>query len=84
WEYTLDRGHGSAFDIYADMGAPRSLSAEDAEYLRNTAVPRRRTWTVNPAGELSLSFTAEPLGIKLLELRKIGESDGEGRSLPGD
>ncbi|MDR3174633.1 MAG: helix-turn-helix domain-containing protein, partial [Treponema sp.] len=40
WEYTLDRGHGSAFDIYADMGAPRSLSAEDAEYLRNTAVPR--------------------------------------------
>jgi xylan 1,4-beta-xylosidase len=75
WEYTLDRRHGSAFDIYTDMGAPRTLPAEDAAYLRAAAIPHRRVRTVQADGELSLSFTAEPLGIKLLEIRK---SAGEG------
>jgi xylan 1,4-beta-xylosidase len=70
WEYTLDRAHGSAFDIYAGMGMPETLSASDAEYLRNTAVPHRHTWTVKPKGDLTLSLTAPPLGIKLLEIRR--------------
>jgi xylan 1,4-beta-xylosidase len=79
WEYTLDRKHGSAFDIYADMGMPQTLSEEDAEYLRSAAVPHRRTWTAASEGDLSLSFTAEPLGIKLLEVRKLaGTGEGGG------
>lgn len=76
WEYTLDRGHGSAFDIYADMGMPQTLSEEDAEYLRGAAVPHRHVRTVNAGGSLSLTFTAEPLGIKLLELRKTAGTGG--------
>jgi xylan 1,4-beta-xylosidase len=78
WEHTLDRRHGSAFDIYAGMGAPRTLSAEDAAYLRAAAVPHRRVRTVQADGELSLSFTAEPLGIKLLEIRKSAEEEDWG------
>jgi xylan 1,4-beta-xylosidase len=49
-EYTLDRLHGSAYDLYVEMGMPPRLSAADADYLRESARPHLSIRTLN-AGE---------------------------------
>ncbi|MDR1398320.1 MAG: helix-turn-helix domain-containing protein [Treponema sp.] len=75
-EYTLDRSHGSAYDLYVDMGMPLRLSATDADYLRESARPHLSVRTLN-AGEggqpVELRLTVQPLGIKFLELQRVRE-----------
>jgi xylan 1,4-beta-xylosidase len=67
-EYTLDRGHGSAFDLFAEMGLPQSLSASDTDYLREAARPALTIRTIQAAGEITIPVTLEPHGIKLIEI----------------
>ena len=75
-EYTLDRLHGSAYDLYVDMGMPPRLSATDADYLRERARPHLSVRTLNASEDgqpLELRLTVQPLGIKFLELQKVRE-----------
>jgi xylan 1,4-beta-xylosidase len=75
-EYTLDRLHGSAYDLYVDMGMPPRLSAFDADYLRESARPHLSLRTLNAGEEgqpVELRLTVQSLGIKFLELQRVRE-----------
>ncbi len=37
--YSLDREHGSAFDIWVEMGMPENMTQDEINYLKDVSVP---------------------------------------------
>ncbi|AEF86905.1 beta-1,4-xylosidase with transcriptional regulator of AraC/XylS family [Treponema primitia ZAS-2] len=72
-EYTLDRTHGSAFDIFADMGFPQELSSYDTEYLRSMAHPHTTVKSISLTGSFTTQVIVPPQGIKMIILKKTVE-----------
>jgi xylan 1,4-beta-xylosidase len=70
-EYTLDREHGSAFDLFVKMGMPQTLSREDAAYLRAMSRPALEIKRLALNGKFNARFVLPPHGVKLLLLKKI-------------
>jgi len=67
-ESILNWKHGSAFDIWVKMGAPK-LTPEDVSYLKAVSVPKIIGRSEVPEdGKLRLNATLEPLEVRLIEL----------------
>jgi xylan 1,4-beta-xylosidase len=69
----FDRQHGSAYDAWAAMGAPRHILPSDLEVLRrqtelDVAVER----LVTPDGRLDWATTVQPFGVVLVEISLSG------------
>jgi len=66
----FDREHGSAYDAWVDMGAPRHIRPDDLKVLRrrmelDVSVQRVAT----PANALEWTVAVQPFGVTLLEIR---------------
>ena len=64
---TLSRKHGSSYDRWAEMGAPKSLSLEDVEYLKAGACPRMTSQYVEVDDSQTCISILEPHGVELIE-----------------
>lgn len=69
----FDRQHGSVYDAWAAMGAPKHILPADLEVLRrqmelDTAVER----IAAPDGRLDWVTTVQPFGVTLVEIRSAG------------
>ena len=73
-EFIVDRAHGSAFDAWVDMGAPRQgvsldLDRRRLELLKASAFPRARTLPLEAAnGVLDYRCTLEPLEFRVTQI----------------
>jgi xylan 1,4-beta-xylosidase len=65
---TLGRKYGSSYDRWVEMGAPKSLSPEDVEYLKAGARPRITSQYIEVANSLTCISILEPHGVELIEL----------------
>lgn len=67
---TISRSQGSSYDTWVAMGAPVSLTQEDVQYLKASAVPRRHVQyvKVEPGEALTVHSSLEPHGVELIEL----------------
>jgi xylan 1,4-beta-xylosidase len=72
-EYTLDREHGSAYDLYSKMGRPQTLGPDEIAYLRGAARPHLsvRKTSADPDGIVRVRFTVQGHGVKLIELTPL-------------
>jgi xylan 1,4-beta-xylosidase len=69
----FDRQHGSVYDSWASMGAPRHILPADLEVLRckmELDVAAQRIAT--PGGRFAWTATVEPFGVTLLEIQSVG------------
>jgi xylan 1,4-beta-xylosidase len=71
-EHTLDREHGSAFDLYARMGFPSRLTGDDTAYLRGLSRPDISVRKQRFNGAAKIEMVIPPHGVKMVQLRKIG------------
>ena len=65
---TIGRKHGSSYDRWVEMGAPKSLCSEDVEYLKAGAQPRMTSQYVEVEGSRACISILEPHGVELIEL----------------
>lgn len=73
-DYVFNREHGSSFDEWLRMGTPYTLSRDEVEFLRNSAMPSIRTRTRHAVdGHLDISVTIPPHGAVLLCFDKAEE-----------
>ena len=66
----VNRQNGSAYDLWAEMGAPEELTAEMISYLKQKNCPEITYRTVNCNGNLLLDTALQPHGAVLLEITK--------------
>lgn len=74
--YRLDREHGSVFDEWVAMGAPRSLSEDELAYLRGRAGPAVRSERIRAEGDYVCDNLLPPHGVQLTVIRKLHGADG--------
>ncbi|WP_242235933.1 helix-turn-helix domain-containing protein [Bacillus cereus group sp. BfR-BA-01316] len=65
---TLGRKHGSSYDRWVEMGAPKSLCSEDVEYLKAATHPRMTSQYIEVHNGQTCISILEPHGIELIEL----------------
>ncbi|MFJ8527445.1 helix-turn-helix domain-containing protein [Bacillus sp. NPDC094106] len=65
---TIGRKHGSSYDRWVEMGAPKSLCSEDVEYLKAGARPRMTSQYVEVDNGRTCISILEPHGAQLIEL----------------
>lgn len=65
---TIGRKHGSSYDRWVEMGAPKSLCPEEVEYLKAGARPRMTSKYVEVDNSQSCISILEPHGVELIEL----------------
>jgi xylan 1,4-beta-xylosidase len=70
-EYTLDRDHGSSFDLYARMGFPSHLNHDDTAYLMGASRPAISVRTQRFTGVARIPLFIPPHGVKMVQIRKI-------------
>ncbi|MDE6441321.1 MAG: helix-turn-helix domain-containing protein [Clostridia bacterium] len=67
-EHILNQKHGSAFDEWVRMGAPK-LNVESIEYLKRICVPKLEIRNENfDNGILSIHADLEPLEVRFIEI----------------
>lgn len=67
----LSKSHGSSFDEWLRMGAPKELSEKEAVLLDGKAVPAVTIQQQDVSGELILETELAPLEIKMIILERI-------------
>ena len=65
---TIGRKHGSSYDRWVEMGAPKSLCSEEVEYLKAGARPRMTSQYVEVDNSRTCISILEPHGAQLIEL----------------
>lgn len=65
---TIGRKHGSSYDRWVEMGAPKSLCPEDVEYLKAGSRPRMISQNVEVDNSQTCISILEPHGVELIEL----------------
>lgn len=70
-EQTVNREHGSAFDIWVHIGAPEYLNPEEVQYISNKSVPlyQKRIEIIKDSYVVQRCLT--PHEIRLIEIRCI-------------
>ncbi|MDF2859272.1 MAG: beta,4-xylosidase with transcriptional regulator of AraC/XylS family, partial [Neobacillus sp.] len=68
--YTLDRDHGSAFDLYQKMGSPDNLTISDTKYLEYAARPTLQIFSHNIEDDFSGTMQIPQHGICMMILEK--------------
>lgn len=66
--HTLNREHGSSYDMWLSMGAPESLTADDIHYLKKHVTPRRHVREIELENHYSCISMLEPHAVELIEL----------------
>ena len=70
-EYILNRAHGSAFDMWVEMGAPAALTQEECALLDDRAQPMlHRGILAAQDGELHIHAELEPLEVRFVHLKQ--------------
>lgn len=70
--YSISREHGSSYDAYMAMGAPKTLSEKQKIYLESVSVPGHQfeRMMVDSSGELLLSAVLDEHEVRLITLEK--------------
>ncbi|GLX70948.1 GH39 family glycosyl hydrolase [Paenibacillus glycanilyticus] len=70
--HTLNRENGSSYDLWLQLGAPESLTADDIQYLRTKTSPKRHVQEVELLeNHIPLTSILEPHSVELIELIPI-------------
>lgn len=77
--YRLNRAHGSAYDLWARMGAPEQMSAEEIRYLRNNCYPEMRVENRVLSGRYHDKAVLPVHGVELILLQKQYQGEGARR-----
>lgn len=67
-ETRLNRHHGSAYDLWIEMGSPEELDAEMTEYLQRKNCPEISYYMQESNGHLLFDTILQPHGVVLLEI----------------
>lgn len=68
--YEIDRQHGSAYDAWADMGAPTDVDDYERAFLERKSYPGYRTEKFMVNKELILEETVGQHEVRLIRIRK--------------
>ena len=69
--YTINREHGSAFDLWLELGAPQSLTTADIEYLNTKGVPKQVVRQEEIEKSWNITCDLGPHEVRLLELSPV-------------
>ncbi|WP_171645246.1 GH39 family glycosyl hydrolase [Paenibacillus phytorum] len=73
--HTINRQHGSAFDLWVQMGAPVHMDADTLDYLKQASCPRLTVEQVEiKDSAYTLVSTLSPHEVQLVELVKGNQS----------
>jgi len=70
-EYMFDRGHGSAFDAWVDLGAPPDPTEGELEFIRRKTGPEYKIAFLEGQETFRKVVTVQPHGVSLIELQKL-------------
>lgn len=70
-KYKVSRAHGSSFDTWLDMGAPKYLSAGEVSYLKNASQPRYHIQTKRLSKTYTFECSLEPHEVWLIVIRPL-------------
>ena len=69
-EYFINQDHGSSFDTWVQMGAPKDINEETAEMLEAHSMPGLYTYSETVEnGQLTIKTTLEPLEVRFIEIQ---------------
>ncbi len=68
--YRLNRSHGSAFDLWVEMGAPEQMSAQEIKYLKKSSYPRMQVQNTILSGRYQEKVVLPVHGVELILLQK--------------
>ncbi|WP_426452133.1 GH39 family glycosyl hydrolase [Paenibacillus sp. S-38] len=68
---SVSREHGSAYDLWLDMGAPEELTPGDIRYLNAGSLPRQEVKEVEVSDVLTLKCSLSPHEVQLLCIRPV-------------
>jgi xylan 1,4-beta-xylosidase len=66
--HVLNQQYGSAFDRWVDMGAPKTLTAEETLYLKHISIPNQHMSEVSIEGSLVITADLAPHEVRLYEV----------------
>lgn len=69
-QFSVNRDHGSSFDAWVRMGAPKLLTKAGLKHLEACAEPAYRVWEMQCDQEMTLETALEPHEIQLIILTK--------------
>lgn len=67
----LNHKHGSAYDLWLELGSPGNIKNEELQYLEKKAVPLETMKIYKVDSVLQLEVLMEPQEVRFLEIRKI-------------
>jgi len=67
----LNHKHGSAFDLWLELGSPDNIKNEELQYLEKKAVPLETMKICEVESVLQLEILMEPQEVRFLEIKKI-------------
>ena len=70
-EYIVNADHGSCYDIWGRMGAPRQLQREDAEYIEATNVPEQHISVQKLSDQWQLNRVLSENEFRLIVMRML-------------
>lgn len=72
-QFTVNQEHGSSFDLWLKMGAPRTFTKYQADYLERLSMPgyTYETLSVGENGLITVSALLQPHEIRLITLKEI-------------
>lgn len=70
-EYRVNRNHGSSFDAWVEMGAPKYLEQEELEYLKSKSYPSYIRKNENIKNSYEISKILQPHEIVLIEINNL-------------
>jgi xylan 1,4-beta-xylosidase len=70
--YSINREHGSGYDNWMNMGAPKIITNAQKEYLKQITIPNYQyeTTQVGANGELILSAVLEAHEVRVITIEK--------------
>ncbi|MGG7622108.1 GH39 family glycosyl hydrolase [Bacillus coreaensis] len=67
-QHKINRGNGSSFDQWVEMGAPIRMDEEAVEYLKHSSIPKKHIREVSVEGEFIIEETLQPHEVQLIEI----------------
>ena len=67
-KYQLNRQHGSSYDKWVEMGAPKQLTSEEISYLKASSLPKLQIGEVRIEEDYILTANLEPHEVQLYEI----------------
>lgn len=74
WEiqkFEVSRNHGSAYDLWIQMGAPQKLTSEICDYIKALSVPALNIWQETVEERLVFNVELTQHSVVLIELKHI-------------